>query len=75
MSRSPYHYILPEVIPAIIDGSLMHSVPSQATRYGYAAAIVELGKANPDVVVLNADVAKSIRSEINIHPNEWSKLL
>lgn len=62
MSEPVYHYILPDIISHIIDGSLMHAVPSQATRYGYAEAIVELAKTNPDVVVLNADVAKSIKT-------------
>ena len=62
MSKSSYHYILPEVIPAIIDGTLMHTVPGQATRYSYADAILEIGKVNADVVVLNSDVAKSIRT-------------
>ncbi len=62
MSDSPYHYIRPEVIPAIIDGTLMTTVPGQATRYGYAEAILEVASENPDVVVLNADVAKSVRT-------------
>ena len=62
MSKSPFHYILPEVITALDAGTLLHVVPSQATRYGYAEAVVELAKVNPDVVVLNADVAKSIKT-------------
>jgi transketolase len=41
---------------------LLQNVPSQATRYGYAEAIVDLAKVNPDIVVLNADVAKSIKT-------------
>ncbi len=62
MSKSPYRYILPEVIPAIVDGTLMHTVPAQATRYGYAEAVLEVAKENPDVVVLNADVSNSVRT-------------
>jgi transketolase len=62
MSDSPYHYILPGVIDALTAGTDLQTLPSQATRYGYAEAIIELARENPDVVVLNADVAKSIRT-------------
>ncbi|MCU0500889.1 MAG: transketolase family protein [Anaerolineae bacterium] len=34
----------------------------QATRYSYADAMLELGERNPDVVVLDADVSKSMRT-------------
>ncbi|MDF1515711.1 MAG: hypothetical protein P1S60_18035, partial [Anaerolineae bacterium] len=62
MSETQYHYIRPDVILAIEDGTLMTSVPGEATRYGYAAAIVTLAMDNPKIVVLNADVAKSIKT-------------
>ena len=38
----------------------MPDQPAYPTRYAYAEALLELAEANPDVVVLNADVAKSI---------------
>lgn len=39
------------------------SVKMLPTRDGYGNALVELGAANPDVVVLDADLAKSTRSD------------
>jgi transketolase len=64
MSASVYHHILPEVIPLIESGELFTSkaVRSQATRFAYAEALLELGESNPRVVVLNADVSKSINT-------------
>jgi len=38
------------------------AVDQQATRYAYAEAVVELGERNPDVVVLDADVSSSIKT-------------
>jgi transketolase len=57
---SPYHYIRSDVIPLLASGELFTAGERQATRYAYAEAIVELGEENPDVVVLDADVSKSI---------------
>ena len=57
-----YHFLRPEIIPLIESGELLTAAPGQATRYAYAEAIIELAKVNPDVVVLNADVAKSIKT-------------
>lgn len=57
-----YHFLRPEIIPLIENGELLTAAPGQATRYAYAEAIIEVAKANPDVVVLNADVAKSIKT-------------
>ncbi len=64
MSASPYHHILPAVIPFIESGELFDPklVKAQATRFAYAEALLELGESNPRVVVLNADVSKSINS-------------
>ncbi len=62
MSKSPYHYIRPEIIPWLRSGDLFTVAPGQATRYAYAEAIVRLGRQNPDVVVLDADVSKSMRT-------------
>ena len=39
------------------------SIPMLPTRDGYGHGLVELGAANPDVVVLDADLAKSTRSD------------
>ena len=44
---SPYHHILPEVLPFIENGQLFSdkNVKSQATRFAYAEALLELGEA------------------------------
>jgi len=63
MSRtSPYHYVRPEVVSLLAAGEPLTGIEQQATRYAYAQAIIELGGRNPDVVVLNADVSKSVRT-------------
>jgi transketolase len=59
---SPYHHVRPEVIPLLASGELFTAGERQATRYAYAEAILELGERNPDVVVLNADVSKSVKT-------------
>lgn len=59
-----YHHLRPEVISALTSNpdSLFVMVEKQATRYAYAEAILELGERNPDVVVLDADVSKSMNT-------------
>ncbi len=41
---------------------LFSTAEQQPTRYSYAEAIIELGARNPDVVVLDSDVSKSIKT-------------
>jgi transketolase len=62
VSASPYHYLLPEVLAAIRCGDLYTSVPGQATRFSFAEALLQLGELDPRVVVLDADVAKSMQT-------------
>ncbi|MBN1936374.1 MAG: transketolase family protein [Anaerolineae bacterium] len=62
MADSSYHYLRPEVIPLLQSGEVFTAAPGEATRYAYAEAIVELGRHNPDVIVLDADVSKSMRT-------------
>jgi transketolase len=52
----------PGVVDALVSDPPFAGVEQQATRYAYAEAIVELGAENPDVVVLDADVSKSIKT-------------
>jgi transketolase len=59
---SPYHYIRPEIIPLLASGELFTAGERQPTRFAYAEAIVELGDRNPNVVVLDADVSKSVKT-------------
>ena len=60
MGRSKYHHIRPDMVPLLASGKLFTDAESQATRYAYAEAIVELGERNPDVVVLDADVSTAV---------------
>jgi transketolase len=62
MNENKYHHVRPEVIPLLASGELFTKAEQQATRYSYAEAIIELGERNPDVVVLNADVSKSVHT-------------
>jgi len=62
MNENKYHHVRPEVIPLLASGELFTTGEGQATRYAYAEAILELGEKNPDVVVLNADVSKSVHT-------------
>jgi transketolase len=50
----------------LASDDLFTKAEGQATRYAFAEAILELGEKNSDIVVLNADVAKSI------HTNEFA---
>lgn len=58
--KIPYHYIRREILPLLGSEDLFSKAKQQPTRYAYAEAVLELGEANPDVVVLDADVSKSI---------------
>lgn len=57
-----YHYLRPEVIPWLRDGSLFANAQKEATRYAYAEEILAVGERMPNVVVLDADVSKAIRT-------------
>jgi transketolase len=63
-----YRYLRPDVLPLLADGSLFARGQVKATRYAYAEAIIEVGHENPAVVLLNADVAKSMGT------NEFAKI-
>jgi transketolase len=61
---SIYHYIRPDIIPILDSDSddPFATVERQATRYAYAEALLELGERNPHVVLLDADVSKSLNT-------------
>jgi transketolase len=63
-SPSPYRYVRPEIISVLTSDELFSGGDQQPTRYAYADAILELGEKNPDVVVLDADVSKSIKTNL-----------
>jgi transketolase len=58
--RDPFRFLRSDVIEHLRQGTLLTGASGEPTRHAYAAAVLELGHRNPDVVVLNADVAKSI---------------
>lgn len=59
---SPYHYLLSEVVNALVSGKSLYDLKRIATRFSYSEAILELGKTNPKLIVLNADVSKSLKT-------------
>jgi transketolase len=63
VTRWPYHHVRPEIVERLGLDDPFDGVEKQATRYAYAEAIIEIGEKNPNVVVLNADVSKSIRTD------------
>ena len=60
--NSPYHFLRPEVAAALSRPDFFHVMPGQATRYAYADAILEVAETDPRIVVLDVDVAKSLRT-------------
>ena len=61
-SSSPYRHVLPEIVAALGSAEPFARARMQATRYAYAEALLELGERNPRVVVLDADVSKSMNT-------------
>jgi transketolase len=59
-AKSPYHFIRSELLPLLGSEDLFSRAKQQPTRYAYAEAVLELAEKNPDIVVLDADVSKSI---------------
>jgi len=59
-AKIPYHYIRSEILSLLGSEDLFSKAKQQPTRYAYADALLELGEKNPDVVVLDADVSKSV---------------
>jgi transketolase len=60
--RSPYRHIRPEIIPLLKSEEALTQAEQEPTRYSYAEAILELGERNSKVVVLDADVSKSVKT-------------
>lgn len=60
--ESPYHHIRSDIVQLLATGEVFTSGDQQPTRYSYAEAVIELGERNPDVVVLDADVSKSMHT-------------
>ena len=62
MTTNHYHYLRPEIVSLLSSDDLFAKAEQQPTRYSYAEAILELGEKNTRVVVLDADVSKSIKT-------------
>ncbi|MGD2270842.1 MAG: transketolase C-terminal domain-containing protein [Desulfobacterales bacterium] len=60
----PYHHVRSDIVSLLSSEDLFAKAERQPTRYSYAEAILELGEKNPDVVVLDADVSKSIKTNL-----------
>ena len=62
---SVYHHVRPDIVALLTANpdDPFAGVKQQATRYAYAEALLELGERNPDVVVLDADVSKSMNTD------------
>ena len=62
MSINHYHYLRPEIVSMLASDDLFARAEQQPTRYSYAEAMLDLGEKNSKVVVLDADVSKSIKT-------------
>ncbi len=60
--KSKYRYVLPEIQAMLASKDLFAKAKSEPTRYSYADALLKLGEKNPDVVSLDADVSKSMKT-------------
>lgn len=60
MNNNPYRFVRPEIAAMLSSEDFFKRVESKPTRASYAEAIIEIGEKNPMVVVLDADVSKSI---------------
>lgn len=60
MSNNNYHHVRPHIIPMLSSGTLFTDADKMPTRAAYAKTILEIAEFNSKVVVLDADVSKSI---------------
>jgi transketolase len=58
--QSTYQYLRSEIVSLLASDELFTTADSLPTRASFAETILELGDTNPHVVVLDADVSKSI---------------
>lgn len=62
MRADRYHFLLPEIVDLLRAGALDERAERQATRFAYAEALIDVAREEPEVVVLNADVSKGVRT-------------
>jgi transketolase len=59
-----YSYVLPEIVARLGSDEPFAGAKQQATRHSYAEAILEAGEKHENVVVLDADVSTSIKTNL-----------
>ncbi|MFZ0133686.1 MAG: transketolase C-terminal domain-containing protein [Desulfobacterales bacterium] len=59
-ARGPYHYVAAETVAMLTAEDFFTAAEAEPTRAAYARALLDIGERNPMVVVLDADVSKSI---------------
>ncbi len=62
MKSDKYRYVIPEIRALLGSKELYVKAESEPTRYSYADALLELGAKNPNIVSLDADVSKSMKT-------------
>jgi len=60
--KSSYRYILPEVQTLLSSKDLFVKAKGEPTRLTYGEALLALGSQNPNVVSLDADVSKPMKT-------------
>ena len=60
--KSSYHYILPEVQTLLSSKDLLVKAKGEPTRLSYGEALLALGSQNPNVISLDADVSKPMKT-------------
>ncbi len=62
--KSSYRYVLPDIQALLGSKDLFAKAKGEPTRFSYADALLALGAENPDVVSLDADVSKSMKTTL-----------
>ncbi len=60
MSNNNYHFVRPDIVTDLLAGDFFTRTNGEPTRASYARTLLEIGEKNTKVVVLDADVSKSI---------------
>jgi transketolase len=60
VSNKPYRFVRPDIVSLLSSEELFSQADCEPTRASYARTILEMGDRDPRIVVLDADVSKSI---------------
>jgi transketolase len=58
----PYCYLRPEAVAVLTSKGSFEGIEHDPTRFAYAEAILELAGQRPEIVVLDSDVSRSVRT-------------